>query len=99
MQLHIQSVFAVRLSARLLGSVLTRLLALRCAGEAADQVEQRPAAESAQRVMRVLRAIYARRGVEVPAPLQVCPPACCSKCLGQLEDLGWVAQRTQLSHA
>ncbi|KAI3430663.1 hypothetical protein D9Q98_005255 [Chlorella vulgaris] len=47
------------------------LLIALCSGEAAAKLEQRSAAEAAQRVMKVLRAIYERRGVEVPAPLQV----------------------------
>lgn len=40
------------------------------AGEAAEALEQRSAAEAAQRVMRLLRSIFEPQGVEVPAPLQ-----------------------------
>ncbi|KAL4451265.1 hypothetical protein ABPG77_009337 [Micractinium sp. CCAP 211/92] len=47
------------------------LLIALCSGEAAVRLEQRSPAEAAQRVMRVLRAIWQGRGVEVPAPLQV----------------------------
>lgn len=43
----------------------------RPAGEAAVALEQRSAAEAAQRAMRVLRGIFEPRGAEVPAPLQV----------------------------
>lgn len=41
------------------------------AGEAAEALEQRSAAEAARRVMRLLRGIFEPQGVEVPAPLQV----------------------------
>ena len=49
------------------GAQLTALVA----GAAADEQEKRPAADSAARVMSVLRNIFEPQGIEVPAPLQV----------------------------
>lgn len=48
------------------------LLAALVAGDAADDFESADPKESAAEVLRVLRGMYGPKGVNVPAPLQVC---------------------------
>ena len=49
------------------------LLAALVAGDAAEGFEQEDPKESARKVLRVLRGMYAPKGVNIPAPLQVLP--------------------------
>ena len=48
------------------------LLAALVAGDSAEGFEQEDPKESARKVLRVLRGMYAPKGINVPAPLQAC---------------------------
>ncbi|KAK9814743.1 hypothetical protein WJX72_010741 [[Myrmecia] bisecta] len=48
------------------------LLIALVSGEAAERFEQVPAAASVAKVMATLRAIFGRKGVQVPPPVQAC---------------------------
>ncbi len=47
------------------------LLAALVAGDSAEGFEQEDPKESARKVLRVLRGMYAPKGINIPAPLQV----------------------------